>query len=131
MSTEDNERDKRVLGAMVKCIERDRSPYLALMGELFYKLSYAQMKGMLSYFAELEIWKVISDKFEEEDKWVECWGNICYYFTGREEISTEPDKKELLQHIKDYVVSDKYKHAAEETLHGETREAFGGLLEGL
>ena len=131
MSIKDVEQDRIALTKIIRFTVKEKSPWLATMAECFYELSYPQMRGLLQYFAELEIWKVINQKFEDESQWASCWGNICYYFTGREEVSTEPDRKEFMQHIKDYVSSDHYKHATEETTHGETRAAFGELLEEL
>ena len=125
-------RDKLTFLNMVKKTESDCTSWLAEMCDLFLDLSYPQKRAILSYFVELDIGdKNWESSYNDESRWMDLWGNILYYFTGRDEIKKEPDQKQFIELIKDFFATDKYKDAKEDSTREETGESFTELLEEL
>jgi len=130
MEIKRSDRDKKAYIEMVRITNEKESSWIAKMCDLFIELSYPQKRGVLTYFVELEIGPKSWERyFKDESLWMNCWGNILYYYTGREDIKSEPDQTEFIEQLKEYFKSGLYSDAKIEADEDKSDEEFGELLE--
>jgi hypothetical protein len=118
---------------MIKITKNGVQSWIAEMCDKFIELSYPQKRELLDFFVSLEVGGAKWEEYhKEEGDWLKLWVNIVTFYTGREDIKSEPDKNELIDLFKDYFASSGYNTAkAENDIDIKETEAFEGLMEEL
>lgn len=130
MEIKRSDSDKLIFRDMVKMTKGKESSWLARMCDKFIEVSYPQKRAVLTYFIELEVGPPSWERyFKDESLWMNCWGNILYYYTGREDIKAEPDQTQFLELLSEFFSSGLYLDAKEEADKSPDEAEFGDLLE--
>lgn len=126
------EQDKLVFAGMIKITKEGVQSWIAEICDKFYELSYPQKRELLNFFVSLEIggekWEAY---YKDEGQWLKLWVNIVTFYTGREDIKSEPDKNEFMDLLKDYFSSTGYSMAKKENEIDTVEGEFEGLMEDL
>lgn len=126
-------RDKDLIKKIIIDSRNEVEPWIPTMVEHFRGFSAPVMKSLLSYFVSLEIGgDYFSKYFKDEATWFKCWAHICFFFSGRADVKSEPDREEFLDHLKDYISNGGFNEAvakADMEEDGIVEEEFNDLLE--
>jgi hypothetical protein len=127
------ESDQLIFVNMIKITKEGVQSWIAEMCDKFLELSYPQKRELLAFFVSLEVGGEKWEKYyKEEGDWLKLWVNIVTFYTGREDIKSEPDKNEFIEQFKEYFGTSGYRNAkAENEIDKKETEAFEGLMEEL